>query len=63
MKRVLVSNRGEIAVRIIRALKTLGLESVAIFSDADAGAKYVSMADKAYRLPGVFASETYLDAE
>ncbi len=63
LKRVLVSNRGEIAVRIIRALKTLGLESVAIFSDADAGAKYVSMADKAYRLPGVFASETYLDAE
>lgn len=63
MKRVLVSNRGEIAVRVIRALKTFGLESVAIFSDVDISAKHVSMADKAFRLPGVFASETYLDAE
>ncbi|MHB2037341.1 MAG: acetyl-CoA carboxylase biotin carboxylase subunit [Nitrososphaerales archaeon] len=62
-RRVLIANRGEIAVRVVRALKTLGLESVAIYSDVDAGAKHVCMADKAYRLPGVFASETYLDAE
>jgi acetyl-CoA/propionyl-CoA carboxylase len=62
-RRALVANRGEIAVRVIRALKTLGIESVAIFSDADAGSQHVSMADKSYRLPGVFASETYLDAE
>jgi pyruvate carboxylase subunit A len=62
-RRALVANRGEIAVRVIRALKTFGIESVAIFSDADAGARHVSMADKSYRLPGVFASETYLDAE
>ena len=60
---MLVANRGEIAVRVVRALKTLGLESVAIYSDVDAGAEHVCMADKAYRLPGVFASETYLDAE
>jgi acetyl-CoA/propionyl-CoA carboxylase len=39
------------------------MESVAIYSDADAGAMHVSMADKAFRLPGVFASDTYLDAE
>lgn len=63
LRRVLVSNRGEIAVRIIRALKIFGAESVAVFSDADASAKHVSMADRAYRLPGVFATETYLDAE
>ena len=58
-----MANRGEIAVRVVRALKTIGVESVAIFSDADAGARHVSMADKSYRLPGLFASETYLDAE
>jgi len=60
---VLIANRGEIAVRIVRALKIIGMESVAIYSDADASAQHVSMADKAFRLPGVFATETYLDAE
>ncbi|MGI0091182.1 MAG: acetyl-CoA carboxylase biotin carboxylase subunit [Nitrososphaerales archaeon] len=62
-RRVLIANRGEIAVRIIRALKALGVGSVAVYSDADAGSQHAAMADKAYRLPGVFASETYLDAK
>ncbi|MDA4111302.1 MAG: ATP-grasp domain-containing protein [Thaumarchaeota archaeon] len=61
-QRVLVANRGEIAVRIVRALKNLGIESVALYSDADVSTMHVRMADKAFRLPGFFPSETYLDA-
>jgi acetyl-CoA carboxylase biotin carboxylase subunit len=59
--RVLVANRGEIALRVIRALKTLGIESIAVYSDADVSAIHVTEADRAYKLEGVFASETYLD--
>lgn len=62
-KRVLVANRGEIAVRVIRALNELGIESVAVFSDPDSSALHASMADLAFRLPGSFASETYLDGK
>ena len=61
-ERVLIANRGEIAVRVIRTLKALGISSVAIFSDADTDSVHVSMADRAYRLPGVYPSETYLNA-
>src|SRR5487761_184328 len=61
-RRVLVANRGEIALRIIRALKTLGIESVAIYSDADATALHVLEAEKAFRLPGVYPKDTYLDS-
>lgn len=63
LNRVLVANRGEIAVRIIRALKTLGIESVAIFSNPDSGAPHVTMADRSFNIPGSFSSETYLRAE
>ena len=62
-KRVLVSNRGEIALRVIRALKILAIESVAVYSDADVSALHVRAADKSYNLPGVYASDTYLNAE
>ena len=62
-KRVLVSNRGEIVVRVIRALDALGIESVAVYSDADASSPYLTYADKAYRLPGVYSTDTYLNAE
>jgi len=47
--KVLVANRGEIAVRIIRTLKLMDIESVAVFSDADKGSIHVTMAHEAYR--------------
>lgn len=59
-KRVLIANRGEIAVRIIRCLRELGIQSVAIYSDADSMSKHRFMADFAVRLPGRLSSETYL---
>ena len=63
MKRVLVANRGEIAVRVIRACKDHGLESVAVYSDEDRTAIHTGMADAAYSLAGTTASQTYLNIE
>jgi acetyl/propionyl-CoA carboxylase alpha subunit len=59
--RVLVANRGEIALRVLRALKALEIETVVVYSDADAATLPVLEADRAFRLPGVYPSETYLD--
>jgi acetyl/propionyl-CoA carboxylase alpha subunit len=59
---VLVANRGEIAVRIIRACRELGIQTVAIFSDADAHAAHVRMADVAVRIGPAPAAESYLRA-
>jgi acetyl-CoA carboxylase biotin carboxylase subunit len=59
-RRVLIANRGEIAVRIIRTLRDMGIQSVAVYSDADAQSLHVAMADYAIRLPGVTSAETYL---
>ena len=63
MKRVLIANRGEIAVRIIRACKDHGLESVAVYSEEDRNAIHSQMADAAYSLHGTTATETYLNIE
>ncbi len=57
---VLVANRGEIACRVIRTLRDLGIRSVAVFSDADAGARHVQEADVAVRIGPASATESYL---
>ena len=51
-QRILVANRGEIALRIIRACRDLGIESAVVYSEADRGAPYLSLADKAMVSPG-----------
>ena len=61
MRRVLIANRGEIAVRIIRAARDLGLETVAVHSTADAGALHVALADQAVEIGPGAATRSYLD--
>ncbi|HZI44097.1 MAG TPA: biotin carboxylase N-terminal domain-containing protein, partial [Ilumatobacter sp.] len=60
---VLVANRGEIAVRIMRTLRTLGIRSVAVYSDADAGARHVAAADVGVRIGPAPARESYLSVD
>lgn len=61
MKRVLIANRGEIAIRVIRACKDHGIESVAIYSEEDRTSLHAQSADFAYSLSGVGAKDTYLN--
>ena len=62
INRLLVANRGEIARRVFATCRRLGIETVAVHSDADAGLPFVREADAAVRLPGTSPAETYLDA-
>jgi len=62
-KKVLIANRGEIAVRIIRACREMGIASVAVFSDVDRAAMHVSKAHEAYHIGPAAASESYLNIE
>ncbi|HVS42989.1 MAG TPA: biotin carboxylase N-terminal domain-containing protein, partial [Candidatus Dormibacteraeota bacterium] len=60
IERLLVANRGEIARRVMRTCREMGIATVAVFSDPDSGAPFVREADEAVRLPGASAAETYL---
>jgi len=60
MKKILIANRGEIALRIMRSCKEMGIKTVAIFSDADRNAPFVRFADQAFHVGPPPSSESYL---
>lgn len=62
-ERVLIANRGEIAIRVIQACRELGIESVAVYSDTDESAKHVRLADEAVHIGASVARESYLNQE
>ena len=62
-KKILIANRGEIACRVIRTAKAMGIKTVAVYSDADARAPHVRLADESVRIGPAPAAESYLKAE
>lgn len=63
MKKILIANRGEIALRIMKTLKRMGIQTVAVYSESDQGAPFVKFADEAYCLGASEPSESYLNVE
>ena len=61
--KILIANRGEIAIRIMQTCQKMGISTVAIFSEADADALFVKMADEAINIGGFHAAESYLDQQ
>lgn len=62
-EKILIANRGEIACRVIKTAKRMGIKTVAVYSDADANARHVRLADEAFHVGGAAASESYLKAD
>ena len=61
--KVIVANRGAVAARVLRALNELGIKSVAVYSEADAGAPYLAMATETYAIGPASARESYLNQD
>ncbi|MBM3175341.1 MAG: acetyl-CoA carboxylase biotin carboxylase subunit, partial [Chloroflexi bacterium] len=61
--KIMIANRGEIAVRIIRTCREMGIRAVVVYSDADANALYVKLADEAYPIGPPDATQSYLNVE
>jgi acetyl/propionyl-CoA carboxylase alpha subunit len=63
IKKILIANRGEIAIRVMRTAADMGIKTVAVFSDADAQALFVSKADEAVCIGGAYAADSYLNQD